>query len=230
MLTKEQIQSLDQFCQKKGVRYYDLKMEMVDHLAAGIEERVAANSNVGFNTALQQVYASFGIAGFSKLVQQREEAARKACRKKEFRLFLDFFTFPKVAISLLLFFLLMAPVSIFKIQDAGAVYKIYCVFLFVFSILSVIFVSRKFKRPIQKLLTLKGTGTFTVFIGLFQVPNLYYNLAIKGFEIDINHALWFNPVMAGFCTLAVLFTLARYHAYRITYNHARYHYPMAFEK
>ncbi|MBZ4189209.1 hypothetical protein [Niabella beijingensis] len=229
MLTNEQIQTLDQFCQKKGVRYYDLKMELVDHLAAGIEEKMTASPGLEFDAALQQVYAAFGISGFSKVVQQREEAARKACRQKELRLFWEYFTFPKIAVSLLVFLLLNTPVYLFKIENANGVYSIYCLFLFFFSIIAAVFVHRRFKRPAQKLLSLKHTGSFTIFIGLFQVPNLYFNLAVKGFEIDVNRTPWFHLVMAAFCTLAILFTLARYHAYKTIYNDARHQYPVAFE-
>jgi len=229
MLTTEQIQYLDQFCQKKGVRYYDLRQELTDHLAAGIEEQMNAHPAVDFHAALQKVYTAFGISGFSRLVQQREEAARRACRQKEFRLFREFFTFPKLVLSLLVFLLLNAPVYLFKIENATSVYTTYCIFLFLFSIAAIFFVHTRFKRPAQKLLSLKHTGSFTVFVGLFQVPNLYFNLAVNGLEIDINHTPWFNPAMAAFCTLAILFTLARYHAYKAIYADARQQYPVAFE-
>ncbi|MGJ7031044.1 hypothetical protein [Niabella hirudinis] len=228
MLTDEQITTLDSFCQKKGVHYYDLRQELVDHLAEGIEGRIAADPKTDFKTALQQVYSGFGITGFSNVIRQREEASCKRARKKERQYFKAYFTFPKIALSLLLFLLLSAPVALFKIRDAAAVYKAYCIFLFAFALFAIIFVSIRFKRPVQKLLLLKHTGSFTVFVGLFQVPNLYFNLAVNGFDIDVNHTPWFNLAMAAFCTLAILFTLARYHAYRAIYADARRQYPLAF--
>lgn len=230
MLDQHQIQILDQFCQKKGVRYYDLRQEIVDHLAAGIEEKMTADPGMDFRAAHQKVYTAFGISGFSKIVQQREEAARSSCRKRELQYFKTYFTFPKIVLSLLLFLLLSAPVSLFNIQHATAIYRTYCIFLFAFSIIAIIFVHIKFKHPVQKLLSLKHTGSFTVFAGLFQVPNLYFNLAVNGLEIDIHHAPWFNQAMAAFCTLAILFTLARFHAYKAIYRDARRQYPVAFEK
>ena len=230
MLTIEQIQYLDRFCQKKGVHYYDLRQEMVDHLAESIETDMAADPKTDFETALHQVYSAFGISGFSTVIRQREEAARKACRQKESRLFKAYFTFPKIAVSLLAFLLLMTPVYLFNIRQAELVYGAYCIFLFVFSIAAIVFVQLRFKRPAQKLLSLKHTGSFTVFVGLFQVPNLYFNLAVKGLEIDINHTPWFNLAMAAFCTLAITFTMARYHAYKAIYLDACRRYPLAFEK
>ncbi|MCF3110507.1 hypothetical protein LL912_17100 [Niabella sp. CC-SYL272] len=228
MLTTEQIQTLDQFCQKKGVHYYDLRQEMVDHLAESIETDIAANPKTNFDQALHRVYSAFGISGFSNVIRQREEAARKACRQKELRLFREYFTFPKIALSLLAFLLLLTPVFLFKIENAKLVYGAYCIFLFFFSIAAIAFVHIRFKRPTQKLLLLKHTGSFTVFVGLFQVPNLYFNLAVNGLEIDINHTPWFNPVMAAFCALAIVFTMARYHAYKAIYADACRRYPLAF--
>ncbi|HEX7755309.1 MAG TPA: hypothetical protein VF421_08200 [Niabella sp.] len=229
MLSNKQIQDLDRFCQKKGVRYYDLRQEMVDHLAESIELIMQAQPETSFETALARVYQSFGIFGFSKVIEEREAAIRKATRRLEMQLFKSYFTIPKLAVSLLLFILLNAPVYFFKIQNAERVYSFYCIFLFVFSLFAVCFVHIKFKRPLQKLVSLKHTGSFTVFVGLFQLPNLYFNLAVKGLEIDISHAAWFNPVMTVFCTLAILFTLARYHAYKTIYNNGRRHYPLAFQ-
>ncbi|SDE20692.1 hypothetical protein [Niabella drilacis] len=228
MLTNEQIKTLDLFCQKKGIHYYDLRQEMVDHLAEGIEGQMTLDPQTGFDTALQRVYSAFGISGFSNVIRQREEATRKRSRKREHQYFKAWFTFPKIALSLLLFLLLSAPVSVFNVQNAAAIYKTYCIFLFAFAIFAIIFVGIRFKRPAQKLLSLKHTGGFTVFVGLFQVPNLYFNLAVNGFELDINHTPWFNLAMAAFCTLAILFTLARYHAYKAIYADARRQYPLVF--
>ncbi|WP_300602105.1 hypothetical protein [Niabella sp.] len=228
MLTNEQIKTLDLFCQKKGVHYYDLRQEMVDHLAESIETDMAADPTTDFDKALHRVYSAFGISGFSNVIRQREEAARKACRQKEFRLFREYFTFPKIALSLLAFLLLTTPVYLFKIKNATAIYSAYCIFLFFFSIAAILYVHRRFKRPAQKLLSLKHTGSFTVFVGLFQVPNLYFNLAVNGLRIDINHTPWFNLVMAAFCTLAILFTMARYHTYKAIYTDACRRYPLAF--
>ncbi|ANH83005.1 hypothetical protein A8C56_20255 [Niabella ginsenosidivorans] len=230
MLTNEQIAAIDQFCQKKGIYYYDLRQELVDHLAESIETKMQSHPEVSFETALAGVYQSFGIFGFSKVIEEREAAIRKATRRQEFELFRSYFTFPKIAVSLLCFLLLNVPVYLFKIKNTEQVYGAYCIFLFVFSLLAILFVSVKFKRPMQKLVSLKHTGSFAAFIGLFQLPNLYYNFAVKGLEIDINHAQWFNPVMTLFCTLAILLTCARYHAYKSIYNNARLHYPLAFER
>ena len=77
-LSKEQIEHLFTFTQKKFVHWYDLQIELVDHLANKIEAEMANDSTLTFERALGNVYASFGIFGFAKIVREKEEALRKA--------------------------------------------------------------------------------------------------------------------------------------------------------
>ena len=80
-LSKEQIEQLFIFTQKKFVHWYDLQVELVDHLANKIEAEMAANKALSFERALGNVYASFGIFGFAKIVSEKQEALRKANNK-----------------------------------------------------------------------------------------------------------------------------------------------------
>lgn len=77
MLTEEQINRLYKFCVQHYVRYYDVQIELVDHLANAIEARMEADKKLDFETALNSVYAGFGMMGFSKIVSQRTAAASK---------------------------------------------------------------------------------------------------------------------------------------------------------
>ena len=72
-LSKEQIDHLFAFTKRKMVHWYDLQVEIVDHLAERMEEEMNADSKLGFDAALAKVYAGFGIFGFAKIVQQREK-------------------------------------------------------------------------------------------------------------------------------------------------------------
>ena len=69
-LSKEQIDRLYQFTSQHYVEYYDLKTELVDHLANAIEEQRAANPNISFDEALQKKFKKFGVFGFSDVVEQ----------------------------------------------------------------------------------------------------------------------------------------------------------------
>ncbi|MBW7840617.1 MAG: hypothetical protein H3C36_13480, partial [Chitinophagaceae bacterium] len=72
MLTKEQIAHLFKFCEKHYVYYYEVQVELVDHLANAIEEKMASTRNLTFEDALNKVYADFGVMGFVPIVQEKQ--------------------------------------------------------------------------------------------------------------------------------------------------------------
>ena len=75
-LSKEQIEHLFTFTQKKFVNWYDLQVELVDHLANKIEAEMEADKALSFERALGNVYAGFGIFGFAQIVKEREKVLR----------------------------------------------------------------------------------------------------------------------------------------------------------
>ncbi len=103
MLTEEQTQQLFNFVRSKYVRYYDLQVELVDHLASSIEEKMDRYPQIEFDQALKEVYASFGIFGFSKIVTKKENAIYRQSVRLWYREFLHWFKWPKIAASLLFF-------------------------------------------------------------------------------------------------------------------------------
>jgi hypothetical protein len=50
-LSAEQIQVLFSFTEKKKVHWYDLQLELVDHLACRIEEEMEADTSLSFEAA-----------------------------------------------------------------------------------------------------------------------------------------------------------------------------------
>ncbi len=95
-LSESEIQSLFDFTRKKYVRYKDVQIELVDHLASAIEELREKDPEIGFVKALYQVYEGFGIFGFAKIVEAKEKAMSRFWRKRIWRMFLGYFKPPLV--------------------------------------------------------------------------------------------------------------------------------------
>ena len=66
-LDKTQIDYIKSYILKKGVRYVDVQMEILDHVASAVEERMSVNETLTLDEALKEVHQSFGIFGFSSL-------------------------------------------------------------------------------------------------------------------------------------------------------------------
>ena len=106
-LTNNQIAELFRFCEQKYVRYYDLQVELVDHLAERIEEETVTHPELSFDDALAKVYKGFGIFGFAHIVRDKETSLRKQTNKLWLKELVSYFTLPKLLLtisSLLLFY------------------------------------------------------------------------------------------------------------------------------
>jgi hypothetical protein len=101
-LSDAQIQYLFQFTEKKSVRWYDLQIELVDHLASRIEEEMDADKEIGFETALERVYKDFGLFGFSKIIQAKQAELQRSARKIWWQEVRAFFSWPKIILLALI--------------------------------------------------------------------------------------------------------------------------------
>ena len=115
-LSKEQIQQLFIFTKKKFVRWYDLQVELVDHLANKIEAEMEAVPTLSFERALGNVYAGFGIFGFAEIVREREKALRKANNKLLWNAVKAEFSWPNFIRSLAILFLIYTTVFGFGLK------------------------------------------------------------------------------------------------------------------
>jgi len=86
-LTKLQLAEIKSFISRKGIKYTDVQMEIVDHVASAVEERMHADHQLTFEMALKQVHASFGIFGFGGM----EDSIINGMGKKYNRLFWTYF-------------------------------------------------------------------------------------------------------------------------------------------
>lgn len=102
-LSKDQIDVLFDFTRKKYVHFYDLQVEIVDHLAAAIEDKMNVNRQLSFEEALAEVYQGFGIFGFAHVVREKE----KQIDKQSFKMWRHevklLFTWPHLMLSGLIF-------------------------------------------------------------------------------------------------------------------------------
>ena len=110
-LSKDQIEELFDFTRKKYVHFYDLQVEIVDHLAAAIEDKMAINRKLTFEQALAEVYQGFGIFGFAHVVREKEKQIDKQSFYMYWNEVRKLFTWPHLLLSGLIF------ISIFTLTN-----------------------------------------------------------------------------------------------------------------
>lgn len=101
-LTPAQIDSLYAFVERKNVKFYDLQIELVDHLASRIEQKWMEKPTLSFKEALANVYAEFGMFGFDEFVQRAHIAARAKHQKIWWQYFKQFWRPPQIIATFLL--------------------------------------------------------------------------------------------------------------------------------
>lgn len=101
-LTPQQIEHLHSFCEKHYVPYYDLQVELVDHLATGIENSWSQDKTLSFDAALNAQFKQFGVYGFSKIKELKGKALKRKHQKTLWKHIFTFFTIPKVVLTLTL--------------------------------------------------------------------------------------------------------------------------------
>lgn len=109
-LTKQQIEALYKFTRQHYVYHYDVQTELVDHLANDIEQVWEENSKISFEEARDKSFKKFGVFGFMDVIEAKQKQMNKRYWKILWRFTKDWFTFPKIVMTLgifLSFYMLM---------------------------------------------------------------------------------------------------------------------------
>lgn len=100
-LTKEQIQYIDHRLENEGIKYWDIRIEMLDHIVTDIENN---SGNLNFKDALENTLKKLNWhRDLTHLNTKGWQNVNKYYRKMYFKGFVDFFKKPKTIIFLGLF-------------------------------------------------------------------------------------------------------------------------------
>jgi hypothetical protein len=108
-LSPNEIDDLFAFCQNNMIPYYDIQVELVDHLASSIEKIWLTNPDLSFQKALNQVSDDFGgRQGFLRIKNAKKVALRKTYSLLLWKFVAEFYKLPKIILTssfALLFFI-----------------------------------------------------------------------------------------------------------------------------
>lgn len=219
-LTEIQIKELYAFTVKKYVEHYDVQTELVDHLATSIEAKME-QQNVTFDVALQQVYAGFGIFGFSDLIEQKTREAGIKGRILFRKTFIEYFKLPKI---LLFVIILLVSYKVFEVATKEFILFILygtVVFFNMFFLVKTIKLKRSISKPLlqfQNIYLLSSSFGSTL---------LFFNIYTNNFLLqkDTIHPLILPLVFSGI----LLSYLAEIEVLDKLFNQQKRLYPEAFK-
>jgi len=166
MLTKEQIDELFDFCEKHRVHYYDIQVEIVDHLANAVEAKMKANAQLPFDAALYSVYHSFGVKGFADIVKTRKLGLEKTYTRMRKQFILSYLTWPKAVVTVCLF-LAFAFVSKRLTGEQLRILNTACLYsLLLFEIFILITIKRLHKQQTKQLLITEAGRQTSFLVGM----------------------------------------------------------------
>lgn len=145
-LTSEQIEKLFELCELHNVHYYDVQIELVDHIASAVEALWETNPELSFEDAVFQVGEQFGIepfshssynsilpsitglhfsgeSGFEAIKDAKEKELRMKYDRLQRKYIGEFFKLPKIILTLAITFALF---YVFKLSNNDIVLS-YCI-------------------------------------------------------------------------------------------------------
>lgn len=119
-LTKEQIQYIDHRLENEGVKYWDIRLEMLDHVVLDVEKRLDLGEN--FKNAVMNSFIFLGWDGnFEQLTKQRLFSINSFVKKLYFLKIKNLFTKLKSLVFIILF---VTTYYIFYKYSSLKVYKL----------------------------------------------------------------------------------------------------------
>ena len=206
-----QIENLYKFTRQHYVYHYDVQTELVDHLANDIERIWKETPKVSFEEARDTSFKKFGIFGFMDVIEAKQKQMHKRYWKIILRFAKEWFTLPKILITLGLFFTIFAlfQVPYFRYFILGTL-----ALLAVFEMIVVYKIRKKQKikeRKNEKVFlleamigTTKNGYTGFVFINLFNFFNL------SRIEFSTLSLPWLALIAFVFTLLFILFYVSNY--------------------
>lgn len=221
-LTDEQIDTLFNFVKSKYVDFYDVQVELVDHLASEVEARMDETPGVTFDAALQQVYSGFGIFGFLDVVEQKQTAVMHRNQKLWWIHFKQLFKLPMIVGSLLLAFVLYLG---FKTIDGNIFVITNGILAFAAYIVSFFHFKGELPRKEYQLSSFKY-DKFVYFgagLNLYQIYNFFLREALIGFD----GPTW-TIIILSLCWLGWMIIWAGVLSFDAMIKDQRKLYPLAF--
>jgi hypothetical protein len=227
MLQENEIKQIQTYCVLAGVEYYDVELELVDHMAEWVMEKMDSQT-IKFEDALKQLAVAFSTEELMEIVAQKRILIRKKLLRLYKNAFLAYFKFPQIALS----FLLIAFVIYFANKKNVALFTGFAMHVMNIIVIGYVWGRAKIIKENKEDLrvSLLSEKVLSAFSKYFIIPTVFYAL------LNIGHLFELPIPLIVFKTSLYLFPLfviigLSWRKINIDMHHKiRDLYPMAFSK
>jgi hypothetical protein len=103
-ISKEQLLQIDKYMYACGNKFYDVRIEIVDHFANILEQKLEEDPALNFKQEIVSIHKNFSDSGFSKLLKEKTKWVTKKFYKQTLKHFIAFFKLPKIILSAATFY------------------------------------------------------------------------------------------------------------------------------
>ena len=163
-LTEEQILQIDNYIYVCGIKYYDVRSEIVDHFANILEQKLDENPNLDFKQEIENIHRNFSDDGFQDLLKEKTKSVTKKFYKQSLQHLVTFFKLPKIIITVFVFLGLKKSMEFFEDIDN---------FFLILTAIAFCLMASIFIRPLWKDSTKERFLTLDMTIGFLQIFNFF---------------------------------------------------------
>jgi hypothetical protein len=198
-LTNEQIQYVSDYIESKDIKWYELQVELTDHMVSSMEEFWAADPELTFHQVKHYAEDKFGRNGFKVIEEERIQILSKEYRITQWKMIADFLKFPKIFASALTLIIIYKSSFYFDkpVKFIGVLYGILLV-AYIPSIYSY-FKNRKIKG--KRFLQIEISNPMVSAFG-------FLNLGLNGGNICKEWIEQYSILKLLFCVVLILGVLA----------------------
>jgi hypothetical protein len=220
-LTTEQIDYVFDYVASHDIKWYELQVELTDHMVISMEEFWEKDPELTFHQVKYYAEDKFGRNGFKVIEEERTQILRKEFKRAQLKMITEYFKFPKIILGILLAFLAFKA-SFYFDEPVNFVAKLFglLVILGIPALFS-FFTNRKFKG--KRFLELNiSHSTFTGIFGLMY----WVMYLLNSFKESVQS----HPILIlAFCCLwvvGILFLITGIHLQKNTIENVKRQYQL----
>ena len=206
-LSIEQQIYIEDFINKEKIKYYEVFIEILDHMVLRVEEILENNPKIDFKTAVDKAkYENFYNGGFTAIEKEREAILNKHYNKDLLLQLKNYFKAPRIVLSTAIFAVCYVLTQF--IEEKSRLPLLVLIFLAGFVLIDMLYNLYKYNK-IEKFKVLK----MNVFSYYSSITGFGYNLYVfffNIFQVEVDFKILLHKLLFSIIATLTILTFLIY--------------------